>query len=431
MLTGGSAIVHPKLLLPAATFWDNLWCAIQGVWHVATDPTQRQAFEQAISRGVIKDAVLQNAYNGSIMTFSLFWNLQNPLWKRGSGASFDAQEFTTAAGPALTNFHDILNSFQNQMRKEYEEFQKQHQEEEATATAAQDSTDNETSDNSAQERQETIASLPPMVDLAFLGKLLRQSDISFLKQPHAWRQQADDDADSLAGRLSRMTTPECLDAFCASSKLGLTVTDHVMYQEGSTQVGQVAILSARAMEIPLPGQIDDKEPDYRHEEFKATEQANLKMGVAAQIDVLFEITNRFLEEVPDVGRMKIEDGGLENVPMKTEHVEYTSLAVTVFEGWLDNGEDGKEKEETEGLRWRVPLMREAIEFPMTVSTMRVVLDDVDIADTSSTTGSSDTNTGRTNSSDGGESVASQESKTETTQTEVESKTKEKDTSSSS
>ena len=446
-----------KLLLPAATIWDNMWSALQGVWQVATNPVQRLEFEQAIASQVIKDTVLQNAYNGSTMTFCLFHNLQNPLWKRGNGSAFDAHEFATAVGPALTNLHDFLHSFKNQIRQEYLEFRQQHQNETAATekqddNAAANSLQAAAADQQQQQQQGAndpvapiggndpvapIAGLPPTVDLVLLEQLLpadsRQSLIQFLKQPHPWRQQAADNADSLAGRLSRMTTPHYLEGFCVSSKLGLALTDHAVYQEGSAQVRQVAILSARAMEIPLPGQISqDDENDHRYEEFKASEQADLKMGVAAQIDVLYEVTNRFLETVPDESSTTVNTDGEEvtHTTMKTEHVEYTSLGVAVFEGWLDKGESSSDGD-NEGLRWRVPLMREPIEFPMSLSAVRTVLDEPPPPPPPPAASAGEKATSDTNQSSKEEGTAEPENKPDESEKEEESKSKSKESSSSS
>lgn len=190
----------------------------------------------------------------------------------------------------------------------------------------------------------------------------------FLETPYPWRDQAAADPDSVAGCLSRMTTPDFLDNFALSSKLGLFVTkQHSVYEEGSAKVNQVAMLSARAMELPLPGQSvqrDDNDPHF--EEFRASEEAKFKFGVAAQIDVLYEITNRFHEDV-FVGSTK-EDGTPER--NKTEYVEYRRLIVAGFEGWLDKG---AESINDVGLRWRVPYLREPYEFPMITSASRTVL----------------------------------------------------------
>jgi len=353
-----------KLLLPVPTTFDNVWNAMQGVWNVAINPEHRQAFEEAISSQVIKDTVLQNAYNGSTLTFNLFWNLQSPLWKRQP--SFDIKEFSHAVGPALTNLHDFLHRFQNQIRQEYLQFKEEQEK-------SQEAADQKESEDKKDETSDSVMGAVPNIDPQ-LFKLFPASSthaVSFLKQKHPWRQQASDDPDSVAGRLSRMTTEEYLDGFVLSSKLGLAFMNYAVYEEGSARVGQVAILNARAMEIPLPGQRErSSENDYRHEEFRASEEADLKMGVAAQIDVLYEVSNRFHEQVPVL--VDEQSKQLQAPEWKTEHVEYTSLGVAVFEGWLDKGGDGNATDE-DVLHWKVPLMREPIEFPMTLSAMRTVL----------------------------------------------------------
>lgn len=411
--TAMAAIAAPppktKLLLPPATYSENIWNAIQGVWHVATDSSQRQAFEDAIANHVIKDTVLQNAYNGATLTFCLFWNLQNPLWKKNktTAAAFDAKEFSVSVGPALTNFHDFLHSFQNQIRQEYEE---------TPADDAADKADEEKDGDAQKKNQEdevlVLSGMP--IDKHLLKQLLPSTAslqherwIRFMQQSHSWREQAADDPDSVAACLGRMTTEEYMDGFIQSTKLGLGLAPKAVYEEGSSTVGQVAILNARAMEIPLPGQIKDENnetKDYRYEEFKATEEKDLKMGVAAQIDVLYELSTRFHEQVTVYDNDDDEDkinasssssstegtnsssgdktaaAATDPKPQyKTEHVEYTSLGVAVFEGWLDKEGDnnGNADSQDGGLRWRVPLLREPSEFPMSISAMRTVLETTD------------------------------------------------------
>lgn len=345
-----------KLLLPPPTFWDNLMSAVQGLWSVATDPKQRKAFEDAIHQRIIRDDVLKNAYNGSTMTFTLFWNLQNPLWKTKS-FTFDAKEFVRAVGPALTNLHDFLHCFQNQITQEYLDFKTQQ---ESNLTAEPDDPDK------SDESDGTILAAPgvsvPLVILrGFVPEDMQKYFAKFLQQKHPWREQAAADPDSVVACLSRMTTEEYMDGFTMSSKMGIPISNEAVYEEGSAKVGKVAILSARAMEIPLPGEKDKKTGDPWHDEVVPEELKDLKRGVAAQIDVLYEVTNRFQEKVS----IERDDGEIDS---KTERVEYTSLGVAVFEGWLDDGR-GNEND----FRWRIPLMREPFEFPMVAPVTRQVL----------------------------------------------------------
>jgi hypothetical protein len=348
-----------KLLLPAPTFWDNIFNAVQGLWCVATSPKQREGFETAIQDKVIKDDVLKNAYSGATMTFALYWNLQSPLWKTKS-TTFDAREFIGAVGPALSNLHDFLHSLENQIRQDYQEFQAEQKK--SPDTAAEKDKAGEDNDVAKEETEEanifSLLPLPPHLDQSFL---------KFLSKPYPWREQAEADPDSLAAGLSRMTSPAYLDGFVASAKLGVALSDMAHYEEGSARVDNVAILNARAMEIPLPGQVVDDTSEGWREEFRATAEANLKTGVAAQIDVLYEVTNRFRETVTTTQ----EDGG-GDVGTQEEYVEYTSLGVAVFEGWLDMG-GGNDSDGAHELRWKVPLMREPSEFPLIAPTLRRVL----------------------------------------------------------
>jgi hypothetical protein len=77
-----------------------------------TEDSARIEFNKAIKNQIIKDKVLQNATFGSTITFSLFHNLQDPLFQTHK---FDAQEFVAAVGPALENFHENIGLLRNQL----------------------------------------------------------------------------------------------------------------------------------------------------------------------------------------------------------------------------------------------------------------------------------------------------------------------------
>jgi hypothetical protein len=371
-----------KLLLPPATLGETLWTALQGVWRVSVSPTEQASFEAAVQSKVIQDTVLQSASNGSTLTFSLYTHLQNPLWK---AHGFCAEEFTKAIGPALTNLHDSLHRLQNQLRAhDFVEARRAMEQaaldaaadqifaatvgdqgesapdESTTLSASDDATttnpppvaaaDNESSSNA-------LAGLP--IDRHMVEQLLppdKQAWLPFLLSS-AWRQQTQEAPDSLVAKVSRMTTPSYLAGFYLSSKLGLVMQsgdnphESAVYEEGSAQVGQVAIVSARVLEMPVRSA--DEEDDEDDE--SPTDSEERPTGVAAQIEVLYEVTNRYRERVP------VD----EKAELQTEHVEYTSLGVAVLEGWLDGGPGD--------LRWKVPLLREPTEFPLTVSALRTVL----------------------------------------------------------
>lgn len=299
-----------KLLLPPPTFTEIISSAAAGAWQHLVDQPSRDAYEKAIEEGVIKDTVLHNATNGSVLTYSLFHNLQNPLF---SEYKFNSKEFVDAVAPALENFHDVLGKLRNQLPATLKEMDEDKKE-----PASQEEIMAQLSSNSLAE--------------ALLGK-------------NHWRDQAKADPDSLAGVLSRMTTEVCLDALYYTSKLDILTATQGNFLYKSCTVNEVALLSARAAVLR-----DDENP-LDHEEFRATEELYRKQPVGAQLDVLFEVTHEF---EPDVDAQAAGE---------KETLTVTNLAVAVFEGWLYGGPE-------RDLRWRVALIREAFEFPHSASVTR-------------------------------------------------------------
>jgi hypothetical protein len=179
-----------------------------------------------------------------------------------------------------------------------------------------------------------------------------------------WRLKAEEDPDSPAGQLARMTTEVCLDAFYYTSKLDTICQsfETVKYVPGSCDIHQVALLNARALEIypESNSELADVDANELPED----------PPIAAQMDVLYEVTHTYkqtiggpviMEAVSDDDEAtgtttpveKKDDGKEEE---KTETVSYTNLVVAVLEGWLHKG---PEKE----LRWKVAMLRDALEFP--------------------------------------------------------------------
>jgi hypothetical protein len=341
---GGLLKNQPKLLLPAQTFWPSLYVAYQGAWTLMTEDSARKEFNKAIKNQIIKDKVLQNATFGSTITFSLFHNLQDPLFQKHK---FDAQEFVAAVGPALENFHENIGLLRNQLPDHILRETSEREEKEKAASAKAES----------PEEGEEKDDLPESSNLteALLGT-------------NYWRQQAKEEPDSPAGQLARMTSEVGLDTFYYTSKLdtiGHTSTGKkVEYVPESCSIHQVALLNARALEIwpeyPTTGE---------YTEFAASDMPE-DPPIAAQMDVLYEVTQTYkraiensdnLEAVddekgtdtatPSVGK---EDAEKEEEKMET--VSFTILIVAVLEGWLHKGPE-------KALRWKVAFLRDASEFP--------------------------------------------------------------------
>jgi hypothetical protein len=129
---GGGLNGQPKLLLPAQTFWPSVFAAYQGAWTLMTEDSARVEFNKAIKNEIIKEKVLQNSAFGSMITFSLFHNLQDPLFQKHK---WDAQEFVAAVGPALENFHETLGLLRNQLPDHILRETREREEKEKAASA--------------------------------------------------------------------------------------------------------------------------------------------------------------------------------------------------------------------------------------------------------------------------------------------------------
>jgi hypothetical protein len=300
------------------------------------DETSRSAYEGWVASSVIKDTVLSRASNGAILTYALFHELQNPLFLR---YKLDFAEFVEAAAPALENFHDTLGQLRNRLSENLQE-------------------DKESLDEKLKLSNEEILERSKGSNLteALLGVNL-------------WRQQAEQDPDSLAGVLSRMTTDACFDALFYTSKLDVLgrIQGSMLYHD--SVVNAIALLSVKASVVR------DEESEYN--EFQATDDLNKEFPVGAQVDVLFEVTHTFKAPASPIGETTVSEvntdtsesierrgeGDQASTSSDKSKMEVTNLAVAIFEGWLHGGPKKR-------LRWKIALIREAFEFPQVTPVMR-------------------------------------------------------------
>jgi len=331
----------PKLLLPPPTLLETAGAAFQGMWSHISDQAARDAYEKAVRDQIIRDQVLENAAGGNVMTFILFNNLQSPFFQKHK---VDIGEFLHAAGPALENFHDVLarlrDDLANQMGQEMDA-----------------SKEDEEKEQSVEMEQESAEASP----------------VDVLLGTNQWRKQAEEDSDSLAGQLSKMTSEMCLDAFYYTGKLevmAMMAQGRNNYVEHTAKVNEVALLNARAMALH-----DHDNGESEHPEFEASD-SNDDSSVAAQLDVLYEITHTYKvatdEPMPEEGVSKepAESNPESNTDEKeattTGTISYTNLAVAVFEGWLHR----KGPEHIgEQLSWKLGMIRGAVEFPYSAPTV--------------------------------------------------------------
>jgi hypothetical protein len=334
-LTTGSG---PSTLLAPPTITGLLSSACQGAWSLMVDEASRDAYEGLVKSSVIKDAVLSRATNGAILTYSLFHELQDPQFAQ---YKVDFAEFVEAAGPALENFHDALGRLRNRL--------------------AHEDLEQKSLDEKLKLSNEEILE-------GAKGTNLTET----LLGVNLWRRQAEQDPDSLAGVLSRMTTNDCFDALFYTSKLDVLGRIQGSMQYEDSVVNDVALLGARAAILR------DKEREYN--EFQATDDLNKDFPVVAQMDLLFEVTHTFkaaastdekagndadgsVEEAITVSRRSDAEIKTETASDANSSLEVTNLAVAIFEGFLHGGP-------TKRLQWKIALIREAFEFPQVTPVMR-------------------------------------------------------------
>ncbi|GKY94120.1 hypothetical protein MPSEU_000378100 [Mayamaea pseudoterrestris] len=304
--------IQSKLIVPPSTFFDVASSALSGAWAVLSDQSSRDRYEAAIHDHIIKDEVLSQASNGSVLTYALFHNIyQDELF---ADCKFDAKEFARVVGPALENFHDTLERLQ-------------------TTFAA-------TSD--AGIHQEKMTGAEKKSDDQTLAKLR-----DAFMDVNEWRTVADNDPESLAAHFSKMATPTCFDMYYFTTKLTASLTAPCR-SFVKCSVYNAALLRARAQVIPNEN-YEDVVGEYDEFDLSKT------IKVAAQLDVLYEYTLTH----------EVSTNGVADVVKETatpETISTTKLGVAIIEGWLSGGPE-------KHLRWKVAFLREAHEFPDYVSTI--------------------------------------------------------------
>jgi hypothetical protein len=342
--------------------------SLHGVWAQIRSPASREAFEDAVKKNVIKDAVLAQATHGSVITMALFQNLQNPLLKK---YEFNAEEFVTTVGPALETFHEVLMKLGNEL----------------PTLLAEEPTQKDTEPDLVEKTESTDESIIRM-DENFVKESLLGSNL--------WHDQGKENPDSLAGRLAKMTTEDAFDAFFYSAKLVLLgAPSKYRITVESCEVGEVALLNARAKVMDQNSNVDNVNESSELGAKESSESSEMNERVAAQIDVLYEVTHTYKQPVTadplsstenyrdlvgdtqetidtPVEKETLPNVGMENSKIlqsecpkekneaddtKYETILTTTLGVAVLEGWLNDGPDGKD------LRWKVALLRDAHEFP--------------------------------------------------------------------
>jgi hypothetical protein len=297
----------PRLLLDPETSGARAFQAIKGAWAVVTSQEARDLYIEQNQNGILKESMIGQSNMGSALLFSLFENLRNPYWKD----QVNLTDFVAAVGPAIENAYDISERLRNDIYKSEEERRDVQELDKLTPE---------------EQVQRIMSSKEDDVTAALFG-------------PNRWKDQAKQDADSLPGMFEKMTTPQFFNASYYVAKIkalgyALTTGEYMMYT--GCHVRDWALLSARA-------QVIESESVEEHDELRTADKMSETPQVAAQIDVLCEISVTY----------KIEN---EKSSEKAMQENITGMTVAVLEGWLSGGPSKK-------LEWRLAQMRPAHEMP--------------------------------------------------------------------
>lgn len=309
----------------------------------------RTEFIDKLNKGTINEGVMSQATAGSMMILSLFHDLQNPLFKR---YKFDANEFLQGIVPALERFHTVSAALENELIKIKDEAHKNNNDKDNNNETQEDVRNNDSANPSSSPK-------PPssfLHDDFFKTEISDRSIAAVLK--HDWMDIAKKEPESLAGQLSRMVTAELFHIHQTRAKASFLLPggSKIAFKEGACTVNNVALLSARAFMCVEKEVGDDLErwgsrSDWKYEiidyEMEEEELKKKRGGVAAQLEVLYDVTQSFVEVNPSESSSKDNE---------VQELDLTTVSVAVMEGWLFGGPDDK-------LRWKLALHRPALEFP--------------------------------------------------------------------
>ena len=336
-------------IIPQRTMTQMFFSAINGGFSLLSE-RGRTGFLDSLEKGIIQEGVLSQATAGPMMMLSLFHELQNPLFEKHR---FDPRQFLDGLGPALENFHNVSSALENELHKINSK----------ALSSSKPETDEQKSEDIEDADQEVEAGGMTKEDkdqLLLALKVMAKSEDAHAKQKKAaeaildyeWMSEAKSNPDSLAGQLSRMVTKELFQINQLSSKTAFLLQNqsrNIFFREGSCRVNNVALLSARACLFR------EKDSEEGAKEYEAIDESlendfdESEAQVAAQLEVLYDVTQEFVVKEPGNTSLSISDD--------EESTQTTVVSVATLEGWLHGGPDDGE------LRWKLTSYRPPYEFP--------------------------------------------------------------------
>ena len=327
--------------------------AINGGFSLLSEKT-RVGFLESLEKGIIEEGVLSQATAGPMMMLSLFHELQNPLFEKHS---FDPRQFLDGLVPALENFHNVSSALENELHKINSK---------AISNSKPDTDEAKPEDTEESDQEVEVGGMTKEDKDSLLHALsvMAKSEEAHTKQKkvaeaildYEWMSEAKSNPESLAGQLSRMVTKELFQINQLSSKTAFLLQNqsrNILFREGSCRVNNVALLSARACLFREKDSEDDT--DGKIKEYEAIDESleheidGSEAQVAAQLEVLYDVTQEFVVREPGDTSLSISDD--------EESTQTTVVSVATLEGWLHGGPDDGE------LRWKLTSYRPPYEFP--------------------------------------------------------------------
>ena len=405
-------------IIPPRTMPDMFYSAINGMWSLLTEKN-RVGFMKMLENDTIQEEVLTQATAGPMIMLSLFHDLQNPLFKKHK---FDPLDFVEGLAPALENFHNVSGALGNQL------YEINHKALVALSKKTDDgdddekklkqiddndddsSNDNYDDDNNNDNNDWLLGDITKDEKESLLSVLRsyngsNDNNVDSEKQQqnaeavlnYEWMKEAESNPESVAASLSRMVTKELFQINQLTSKTAFllqsqSLKNDIMVREGSCEVNNVAILSARAclFKEKKRSTSEDNNNESNNEGFAREYEAvdfnydddeidSKNTAVAAQIEVLYDVTQEFVvaksssssspsdskeDETEEDTKISENDSPISTaeytslLDTKGEPRQTTIVGVATLEGWLKNGPDDDGE-----LRWRLASYRPPYEFP--------------------------------------------------------------------
>ena len=346
-------------MIPQRTMTQMFFSAANGIFSLLSEKT-RVGFIDSLEKGIIQEGVLSQATAGPMMMLSLFHELQNPLFKK-----FDPSQFLAGLVPALENFHNVSSALENELHEinqrvpsnselETNEKKSDHKEE-----TAHDTTE-EFGAVTKEEKESLLSALRVMAKKDDFESKPKKDAEAILD--YEWMTEARNHPDSLAGQLSRMVTKELFQINQLSSKTAFLLQNqsrNMFFREGSCEVNNVALLSARAVlfkEKEGSKSEDNKKVVREYEavdDYIENDYDESESQIAAQLEVLYDVTQEFTVREPDDSSFSTAS----NSSNDENSTQTTIVSVVTIEGWLHGGPDDGQ------LRWKLTSYRPPYEFP--------------------------------------------------------------------